>query len=404
MTVVTRPEVFSTDPYTYTPAELKARDRELTLLEKATIDYAETSFPLLLVVSGRKASGKTITLIRFVKTQTEKNGGKIRLYLLRPESTMRDALATCELFSGCDVPRTLSSAVHFLAEQVKSLKLGKICIFIDDAQRYAWSDVNDALRFFFEHGASRILPALVFNIPIEEMKSRIQLDVQSRYAWGSGGTIPIGFHAYNYEDMYHILLQRAEEGLQPKAWTEGAITEATTHGISVGDVRQAISMLRAAAEQTPKNGRLGTEEMRAALDAGNILTLIEDVNNLTIADRLYLLSIALQYVKDPKAKDRGVSTAPVDEAYERICHTLKVAPMSSRSTRWLMRVRLQDEAEMIANEYYSKMMHSTSGQSQRGRSTIMKLKPNPKLLLKALSKADWGSFIQHDAFAKLFKL
>ena len=402
MSIIAHPEVFSTDPYIYTPSELKARTREVSMLARATTQFAETNQPSLLLVSGVKASGKTITIIKFIRDQ--KPSSDIRSIILKPESTMRDALANSGIpeFNGQEIPRTLSGVIHLLVEQLQEHKRGKLCLFIDDAQRYAWTDLNDALRFLYEHGKNTILPALSFNIPIEQMRQRIQLDVQSRYAWGSG-TFPIGFHAYIFQEMYDILLQRAEEGLKKDAWTQGAIHEAAVHGQSVGDVRQAISMLYAAAKKI-KTGKLGKDEMLNAVEEGNLLTLTEDVNNLSIMHRLYLLAVTLTHRKTPEASTHGIGAQIAEALYEKICKIIEIPPVTSPATRWRIRKVLQFEAGLIENEYHPYLITTTDGIARRGATSIIKLKPDTDLLLKALKRTEWGEYNEEPSFQKLFEI
>ena len=144
--------------------------------------------------------------------------------------------------------------------------------------------------------------------------------------------------------------------------------------------------------------------MLDAVEDGNLMTLTEDVNNLSIMHRLYLLAVTLTYKSAFQATTRGIGAQVAEALYEKICKIIDVPPVTSPATRWRIRKMLQFEAGLIENEYHPYLITTTDGMARRGATSIIKLKPDTDLLLKALKRTEWGAYNEEPSFQKLFEI
>jgi Cdc6-like AAA superfamily ATPase len=202
--------------------------------------------------------------------------------------------------------------------------------------------------------------------------------------------------------MYDIIRQRAEYGLTEGSWTDQIIHEATQHAITAGDVRQGIKLVESAASRA--KDKLTLEDLEAAIDDGAVLTTREDINNLSIIDRLFVLAAVLLIKKNPKLQDLGAESHGVELLWERLCRAHDVVPPASRSTRYVMRAFLDKEAGMIENIYHAFRVPTDDGQGRRGASTMIRLRNNPAIMFRAMKKAEWGEYGDDPQFRKFFEV
>ncbi|MEB3861761.1 MAG: AAA family ATPase [Desulfurococcales archaeon] len=246
-------------------------------------------------------------------------------------------------------------------DEFQSMLAGKI----DDASLY------QLLRLYEQipppDGVSRIIYILVaMDLRVlSQLKERLpQIESQIAYR--------IHMMPYNAEELYQILEQRAEEGLQPGTWTPyllQMIAEEVAMGTHGGSARKAINVLRTAAENAEALGLSTITEslVRHALAETQVsLISVEELSMLNKHEALMLLALA----KLIEQKGNYATTGEIAALYQQLAENYGIKPLGHSQ----FHERLNRVMSSLANS--GLVDYRRSGKGIRGRTTLYRLAPS----------------------------
>lgn len=258
-------------------------------------------------------------------------------------------------------------------DEFQSLVRGKI----DDAGLY------QLLRFYEQvpspDGVNRIIYILIamdmkFLSRLKSLLPQIESQIAYRIYMGP----------YNSEELYQILEQRAEEGLEPGTWSSDLlwmIAEEVAQELKGGSARKAINVLRVAAETAEALGMgVITEKLvRHALAEAQIsLISVDDLASLNIHELLILLALA----KIIDEKGEYATTGEIAKLYQQLAENYGVKPLKHSQ----FYVRLGDVMSHL--EAVGLVEYRRSGKGMKGRTTLYRLVPSipPDRLVEVLER------------------
>ncbi|MFP3949743.1 MAG: Cdc6/Cdc18 family protein [Candidatus Micrarchaeia archaeon] len=193
------------------------------------------------------------------------------------------------------------------------------------------------------------------------------------------------FPPYTATQLQKILHQRAELGLQPGAYTTGAINLAGAIAAQEsGDARYALKILCRAAEMTEEgeSEKLTDREVNAARELVEFDIVKEAIDKLPENHQVVLYGVARlsisgsRYARLDETNDGYLFSGEVYEEYTTLCKRLKKQAKTARSYRSYL-----NDLEMLG------LITSTeSGKGIRGHTKLVKMGHPPREVIKLLSK------------------
>ncbi len=237
---------------------------------------------------------------------------------------------------------------------------------VDDAYLYSLLRVYEQVPA--PDGVQRISFILVASdyLELSRLRQRMpQIDSQI--------TLRLKLEPYTREELYQILLQRAELGLEPGTWDDSILMQIADYfgydeyridGIHDGNARRAINALRTAAEIAMMEGspRITEEHVRTAISSDTIPTFdVSDIYGLSIHELLVLLAVA----RHARRMGGYATTGKLRKMYEELCELYGLRP------------RGHTQFNQYINELarIGLIVAKPSGKGMRGRTTLITL-PN----------------------------
>lgn len=375
------------DPQIYTPTKLIMREKQLQNLFDIYGKIKKGYYPHLICLSGPKAFGKTVTVLHFIK-ELQARGESLCVYL-SCKSTLRKSARS--LLKRVSKERT--DVIDRIVEK------GSL-IFFDDVHNVAFNKFdlnmfNLEIKYFYDTYKSKATPVFMTNMPLRALKQCFTDEVLSRMSWPLGTFI--NFPSYNLNEMYQILVQRCREALAPNSWDESAVLKCAKYGAENKDMRLAIDLLRDACQT--KSDRLETEHVEKALEKQGVESLSNDLENLPLYDRLYLLSQTLEEKRG--YSEKGVSLNRLDTTFQKICEHLDVS-LISRQTRWKMRQKLELE-QLIDTHLERRVVPDAMGKPRAGSTVYVRLTIPASTLLRAFQICSWDDVYEPEKMREIFK-
>ncbi len=212
-------------------------------------------------------------------------------------------------------------------------------------------------------GVSRIIYILVAmdSRILERLREHLpQIESQIGYR--------LHMRAYTEEELYEILLQRAEEGLRPGVWDDShlwMIAREVASETQGGSARKAIVTLRSAAEAAEARGQsVITEDLVRWAISENVHTMLvstRELRAMNIHDLLILLALA----KINYGKGGYTTTGELTQTYRQLAENYNIKPLGHSQ----FHVRL---SRLTQNELVEARK---SGKGMRGRTTLLRISP-----------------------------
>jgi len=235
---------------------------------------------------------------------------------------------------------------------------------VDDAHLYALLRIYEQVPA--PDGIQRISYILVASDYLELSKLRSRMpQVESQISYR------LKLDPYTAEELYEILRQRAEEGLEPGTWDDDILwmiadyfgySETRVDGIHDGNARRAILALRTAAELAEIRGaqRITEEHVRRAIASDIVPSVSEsELYGLSVHELLVLLAVALHV----RRKGGYATTGQVRRMYEELAEMYSLKPR--KHTQFNEYIEKLDRLGVIVAK--------PSGKGMRGRTTLISL-------------------------------
>ncbi len=390
---------------TFIPTSLRVRAEEaerliIRYLNKLRRGDSFTDISVIYGRLGRVGIGKT-TLAKYVantiKNKSVKYGinfNYVYINVHNPKSLyhifkmIAERIGVAPYISGISPNEILKLIVHFLYKRNMYL-----LVIIDEFHKQweAYRDKSDDLYTLFRvheeepspDGINRIAYLLVSynDMFLLDMKNRLpQLE--------SMISIRVSLNPYTRDELFDILLQRAELALNPGTWDESllymiadAFAYDPRNDSGEGNARKAILALRTAAEEAESRRLPRITEEVVRRNIARESTYIIDYQILEEKDTHELLIIKAITDLTLENKDSGIAlefiTGQVKSKYNQLAEFYGIKPLGN--TQFNQRVsamkKLRDDIIDVRD----------SGKGVRGRTTVYRLKPD--IPAEELSKA-----------------
>ena len=366
----------------YVPERLPHREEQIQQLDALFGGWLRNPgrhYPRVVLL-GRPGTGKTATLRRFwstIKNETNVKFVHINCFIYRNFSTIIGEIAKS---LNIPFPRRGLSKDEFLSLLIEHLRERDLYIFLalDDAFNLSADVLSTFIRLGQESdrlGAFRIALAVVGH-----SDSIINnLDPSTR---GIMGKFVIRFPPYTRDQIFDIILERAQMGLAPGAYSDEVLQMiADLTGAqspldsSKGDARLAIDILYRSAYIAQQSGRrqITPEDVRRATKEVLFGVSEEVLRGLSLHEKLFLLAIvrALKSTNSPY-----VTFGDVEDMYKMICEEFDEKPRV-HTQLWTYLSDLRDKG--IVETRLNKR-----GEGVRGRTTLISIGSEPLDTLEAV--------------------
>lgn len=372
MRIVVDESVFAPD---HVPHRLPHREEQLRQLESHMGEWVKepgSYYPRLTLV-GRPGSGKTATIRRFWKNYQQSSKA---IYIYINGFIYRNFVAIINEIArimGIPFPRRGLSRDEFLslfAEQLVGRNIYFLLV-LDDAFNIQPDILSIFIRLGQEVerlGSHRMALLLVGH-------SELLLNSLDHSTRGIMGKSIVRFPPYTKDQIFDILLDRAQAGLRPGSYDEellemiADITGAQgPSDVAKGDARLAIDILYRAAYLAEQRGRQRIEPDDVRRSSKEVLFGISEevLKGLPLHEKLLLLSI----VRSLKSSGRPyVTFGEVEENYRITCEEFSQKPRV-HSQLWTYLVDLRDKGVLETR-------HNRRGEGLRGRTTLISIGSEP---------------------------
>ncbi|MEM0117486.1 MAG: AAA family ATPase [Conexivisphaerales archaeon] len=183
--------------------------------------------------------------------------------------------------------------------------------------------------------------------------------------------VSISLASYNDEQLYRIVLSRAEEGLEDNALDDEAARLIASLAGDYGDARYAIELLYRSALAALQNSseRIGISEVRMARKNLPPHLSSEELRYLTDHEKFILIAVAELLSKGSRA---FVSTGEVETEYRNLCSENNLQPYA-HTMLWECIQKMKGKGFLLTTQ---------SGKGYRGRTTLIGLVFHPNEVLE----------------------
>jgi cell division control protein 6 len=378
-TIIINETVFSPS---YIPPRLLHRDgqlRQLDAMLRGWLCNPGRHYPRVVLI-GRAGTGKTAIIKKF--WETTRNSAMAKFVYINGFMYRNFMPIVVEIAKSLEIPfprRGLSrdEFLSLLIEQMRDRDLYMLLV-LDDAFNIPPDILSTFIRLGQEAdklGAFRVALALIGHS--DTMLS--SLDPSTR---GIMGSAVIRFTPYTKEQIFDILLDRAQMGLADGSYSDGVlqmiadITGAQSpHDASRGDARLAIDILYRAAYVAQQSGRrqIMPEDVRRSSKEVLFGISEEVLAGLSLHEKLFLLAI----VRSLKASYAPyVTFGETEEMYRLVCEEYGERPrVHSQLWSYLNGLRAKGIIET---------RHNRRGEGLRGRTTLISIGTEPLDTLEAV--------------------
>lgn len=366
----------------YVPEKLPFRDEQLKMLQAYFGSFIKEpgSMYVKTIMVGRSGSGKTVTSRKFgsyVKTASKGLVDYVHISCAL-HRTPFSVLKTIGLSLNLPIPRR-----GFSSEELLELIIDKVA----EKNKYAVIVLDDVF-YLFNYGGPDSIDALVrlgeeyydknyrFSLLLVS-QSKSFMDQLNKGVKSSLGNAIIEFPPYTKDQIFEILLNRAQEALNDTAYTEeilemisdvaGVDPDNPNQSTVRGDARYALDILWRASKLAEVSG--ATHVFPSHIREAVMQTLHgvreDELMSLPLHEKLLLLAIVNRLMRESETP--YISIGDAESEYEMVCeqygqeprkHTQLWEYVKDMASRGILETRL-------------------SGKGMRGRTTFISIPTEP---------------------------
>ncbi len=369
----------------YIPGKLPHREEQLKQLGAYFSGFLESPgsmYPKVMLI-GRPGSGKTVTSRKFgshvVKSSNRVRYVHVSCFLNR---TLSSVLKDIGVQLNIAIPKrgySTEELLKMLLDMVREKDIYAIVV-LDDVFHLVNNSGPHALGTLIRLGEEYASRGDKYRFGIilisQDLTFRDQLDRSSQ---SSLGNAVIKFEPYTKDQIFEILLVRAQEALADDAYDEEILEMiADVAGIDEkvlddhrGDARYAIDILWRASKLAEIKGvdRILPEHVREAIK--NTLRGIrsDELRMLPLHEKIFLLAIVKSLMKNPNSPYIPFGTA--EDEYKMLCEQYGEEPRKhTQLWEYLRDLNLKGFVET-----------RTSSKGMRGRTTLVSIPSEPLMTL-----------------------
>lgn len=350
----------------YVPEKLPFRDDEARSLAQMLAPVFKNTRPSNLLLFGKPGTGKTAVVKTVIDRLKKKSGDDIKVPLVNAKFANSAYKILFEIAEELGLNKE-EKKVHFtglsmgeatgrILQYIEKKNIHVILV-IDEIDSLVDRNGDDVLYAFTRANERMTKGNFVSLIGISNsLTFKDKLDPRVRSSLSEEEMV---FNPYTVEQLREILSERAKI-----AFNDGAITTAAINlcaamaGREHGDARQAITLLRVAAELAEREREQKVEEkhVRAAQEKIEKDSTFNVIKNATTHTKFVILSIT---------KSKNGNTGEVYEIYSSLCRQTEQEPLTQRRVTQI--ISELDQLGLISTDVVSQGRY---GRSQKIKITV----------------------------------
>jgi cell division control protein 6 len=353
----------------YVPERLPFRDEEATALAQMLAPVFKSTRPSNLLLFGKPGTGKT-AVVKTVVDRLKKKSGEAGIEVTVPIINAKLANSAYKIlfeiaeelglnreekkvhFTGLSMGEATGRILQFIEK-----KKMHVILIIDEIDSLVDKNGDDVLYSFTRANERMAKGGFISLIGISNsLTFKDKLDPRVRSSLSEEETV---FNPYKVEQLRQILAERVKI-----AFNDGAITTAAINlcaamaGREHGDARQAITLLRVAAELAERERATKVEEkhVRAAQEKNEKDNNVIVIQNATTHTKFVILAIT---------KSKNGNTGEVYEVYSSLCRQAEQEPLTQRRVTQI--ISELDQLGLVSTDVVSQGRY---GRSQKIKVTV----------------------------------
>ncbi|WP_415281018.1 Cdc6/Cdc18 family protein [Candidatus Nitrososphaera sp. FF02] len=353
----------------YVPEKLPFRDEEATALAQMLAPVFKSTRPSNLLLFGKPGTGKT-AVVKTVVDRLKKKSGEAGIEVTVPIINAKLANSAYKIlfeiaeelglnreekkvhFTGLSMGEATGRILQFIEK-----KRMHVILIIDEIDSLVDKNGDDVLYSFTRANERMVKGGFISLIGISNsLTFKDKLDPRVRSSLSEEETV---FNPYKVEQLRQILAERVKI-----AFNDGAITTAAINlcaamaGREHGDARQAITLLRVAAELAERERATKVEEkhVRAAQEKNEKDNNVIVIQNATTHTKFVILAIT---------KSKNGNTGEVYETYSALCRQAEQEPLTQRRVTQI--ISELDQLGLVSTDVVSQGRY---GRSQKIKVTV----------------------------------
>jgi cell division control protein 6 len=350
----------------YVPEKLPFRDDEARSLAQMLAPVFKNTRPSNLLLFGKPGTGKTAVVKTVIDRLKKKSGDDIKVPLVNAKFANSAYKILFEIaeelglnkeekkvhFTGLSMGEATGRILQYIEK-----KNMHVILVIDEIDSLVDKNGDDVLYSFTRANERMTKGNFVSLIGISNsLTFKDKLDPRVRSSLSEEEMV---FNPYTVEQLREILSERAKI-----AFNDGAITTAAINlcaamaGREHGDARQAITLLRVAAELAERERAQKVEEkhVRAAQEKIEKDSTFNVIKNATTHTKFVILAII---------KSKNGNTGEVYEIYSSLCRQAEQEPLTQRRVTQI--ISELDQLGLVSTDVVSQGRY---GRSQKIKITV----------------------------------
>jgi cell division control protein 6 len=350
----------------YVPEKLPFRDDEARSLAQMLAPVFKNTRPSNLLLFGKPGTGKTAVVKTVIERLKKKSGDDIKVPLVNAKFANSAYKILFEIAEELGLNKE-EKKVHFtglsmgeatgrILQHIEKKNMHVILV-IDEIDSLVDKNGDDVLYAFTRANERMTKGNFVSLIGISNsLTFKDKLDPRVRSSLSEEEMV---FNPYTVEQLREILSERSKI-----AFNDGAITTAAINlcsamaGREHGDARQAITLLRVAAELAERERAQKVEEkhVRAAQEKIEKDSTFNVIKNATTHTKFVILAIT---------KSKNGNTGEVYEIYSSLCRQAEQEPLTQRRVTQI--ISELDQLGLVSTDVVSQGRY---GRSQKIKITV----------------------------------
>jgi cell division control protein 6 len=363
----------------YVPAQNPCREEELKKLQNIFSSLLRNpNISPVCILTGPVGSGKTMLskkLGLYLEEMSRMYGLQLKhvyvncMFDRTPQLVLSRIIKSLSL----DFPTRgyeLQETLEYIQNYLTSAK-GKLFLVLDEISSLLAEDDENIVYSLLRSGEIWGNSPIALLLIAKDLGFLWKVDESIR---SSLQKVSISLSSYTDEQLYKIVMSRAEEGLEENSLDDEAARLIASLAGDYGDARYAIELLyrSALAALESSSEAIGVDEVHKARKNLPPHLSSEELSYLSEHERIILTAAALLLIKGPRA---FVTTGELETEYRNLCMEYNIQPYA-HTMLWESLQKMRGKGFLVTSQ---------SGKGYRGKTTLIGLAFHPQEIIERTS-------------------